>query len=266
MIIDGHAHVTHADYGCVSLLSRMMDEHGIAKAVLFPGGMIDVRKMTKYVSGSESGIQDYIPNDLVESIFSAEPQKFYGFYCINPNKNNDISQELGDAVRRGFVGLKLAPIVHKFALTSDAVFELAEACGELNIPLYSHVVFSPGASTEKFAALARAFPRTKFVLGHMGFGPADIDAIEVAHDCENVVLESSGGSYMIIKMALERLGPTKLIYGSEFPMQHPQVELEKIRMAATGDAFEQITSKTLLSLFGTPTTTAARDREPHHAT
>jgi predicted TIM-barrel fold metal-dependent hydrolase len=248
VIIDGHAHVTRADYGSSELLTAAMMTHGIDKAVLFPGGMIDVRKMTKYMTGGEQISQDHIPNDLVEELFTAQPERFFGFYCINPNKTNDTVDELRQAVARGFKGLKLAPLVHRFALTSPAIYELADACGHLGVPLYSHVVFSPGASTEKFGALARKFRNTRFILGHMGFGPADVEAVELAHECENVYLESSGGSYMIIKSALERVGPSKLIYGSEFPMQHPQVELEKIRLVARGEAFEQITSRTLMSL------------------
>lgn len=248
MIIDGHAHVTRAEYGSAETLAAQMDKHGIDRAVLFPGGMIDVRKMTKYIAGGEATSQDAIPNDLVEELFTAHPDKFMGFYCVNPNRTNDLAGELSDAVGRGFKGLKLAPIVHRFALTSQGVRELAAACGELGVPLYSHVVFSPGASTDRFGELARDFPNTKFILGHMGFGPADVEAVELAAACDNVFLESSGGSYTIIKIALERLGPTKLIYGSEFPLQHPQVELEKIRLLASDSAFEDVTSRTLLSL------------------
>lgn len=248
MIIDAHAHVTRADYGSADRLLGEMDTHGIDKAVLFPGGMIDVRKMTKYMTGSEPVNQDYIPNDLVEELMAAQPDRFQGFYCINPNRAVNPAEELGQAVARGFSGLKLAPIVHRFSLTSQAVRDLAQACGELDVPLYSHVVFSPGASTEKFGLLAKEFPNTKFILGHMGFGPADVEAVDLAFEHANVYLESSGGSYMIIKIALDRVGPGKLIYGSEFPMQHPQVELEKIRVLAKGSDFEQITSKTLLSV------------------
>ncbi|WP_208512395.1 amidohydrolase family protein [Variovorax paradoxus] len=248
MIVDAHAHVTRADYGCIERLSATMDRHGIDKAVLFPGGMIDVRQMSQYMRGAAAADTDQIPNDLVESIFMRDPERYFGFYCVNPHVMNDNAAAFRAAIGRGFSGLKLAPIVHKFALSSPAVFELAEACGELGVPLYSHVVFSPGATTEKFGELAREFPQTQFILGHMGFGPADVQAIEVAAACDNVMLESSGGSFMIIKMALERLGAGKLIYGSEFPMQHPQVELEKIRMAAGGDDFEKITARNLLSL------------------
>jgi predicted TIM-barrel fold metal-dependent hydrolase len=179
---------------------------------------------------------------------TTRPERFYGFYCINPNRTTDTAEEFRQAVGRGFSGLKLAPIVHRFALTSEAVRDLARVCGELDVPLYSHVVFSPGASTEKFGVLAKEFPNTKFILGHMGFGPADVEAVELAFEHDNVYLESSGGSYMIIKLALDRVGPGKLIYGSEFPMHHPQVELEKIRLLAKDSDFEKITSTTLLSV------------------
>lgn len=249
MIIDAHAHVTRADYGSIDRLSALMDKHGIDKAVLFPGGMIDVRQMSQYVRGAATADTDQIPNDLVESIFTKDRDRYFGFYCVNPNSAGDSTAAFRAAIARGFSGLKLAPIVHKFALCSEGVFELAQACGELRVPLYSHVVFSPGATTEKFGELAKAFPDTQFILGHMGFGPADVQAIEVAATCDNVMLETSGGSFMIIKMALERLGAGKLIYGSEFPMQHPHVELEKIRMTAGGEDFKKISSRNLLSLF-----------------
>jgi len=49
MIIDAHAHVTREDYGNKELLLSQMREAGIDKAILVPGGMIDVRKMTSYL-------------------------------------------------------------------------------------------------------------------------------------------------------------------------------------------------------------------------
>lgn len=249
MIIDGHAHVTRAEYGCARLLTQMMDTHGIDRAVLFPGGMIDVRKMSRYVGSDEPVGKTPIANDLVEELFKEQPGRFYGFYCVNPNDSVSGPEELRLAVGRGFRGLKLAPIVHKFGLLDPAVRDLAAACGELGVPLYSHVLYGPVAGTDKFSALAAEFPRTTFILGHMGCGPADVEAVELAARRDNVFLETSGGSFMIVKSALDRLGPTKVIYGSEFPMQHPHVELEKVRLAASSPrAFETATSGTLLSL------------------
>ena len=248
MIIDGHAHVTKADYGSAARLIAEMDAHGIDRAVLVPGGMIDVRKMSRYVAGEEDVHRPTIPNDLLESLFTAQPDRFEGFYCIDPNASANAPEELARAVDRGFRGLKLAPLVHKFGLLDAPVLDLAAACAELQVPFYSHVTYTPASGTRAFASLVERFPRTTFILGHMGCGPADADAVDAAFRHDNLYLESSGGSFMIIKEALGRIGPSKMIYGSEFPMQHPRVELEKIRLCTDADSFVQVTSRTLLSL------------------
>jgi len=248
VIVDGHAHVTEDGYGSPELLAAQMAQANIDRAVLVPGGMIDVRKMTRYITGGEPIHAPAIPNQLVERLIRQRPEKFLGFYCVNPHEGDAAVAEFELAVRRGFRGLKLAPLVHRFSLTSRTVLDLAAACGALGVPLYTHVVYHPGACTEKMGLLAGQFSGTVFILGHMGFGPADMDAIELAARHDNLFLETSGGSYLILKAALERLGPGKLIFGSEFPLHHPQVELEKLDLLLRGPAFEQVTSTNMLAL------------------
>jgi hypothetical protein len=193
--------------------------------------MLDVRKMTTYISGNNKPEATKIPNYLVEELITKYPDKFYGFYCVNPQLGDIVLDELQDAVtKRGFVGLKLAPLVHHCSLTSDIICKLAELCGDLDIPFYTHVLFSPEASTEKVGYLAKAFPKTKFILGHMGSGPADTDAVEYAKRNDNLFLETSQGSYLIIQQALAALGSSKLIFGSEFPLYHPLPSLANIKV------------------------------------
>ncbi|MFQ5896819.1 MAG: amidohydrolase family protein [Candidatus Methylomirabilia bacterium] len=250
MIIDGHAHVTEADYGSPDRLSAQMAEAGITQAVLVPGGMIDVRRMTRYLTGQEPVPEGAIPNGVVERLVAQNPGRFFGFYCVNPHDGDRAVEAFRDAIGRGFRGLKLAPLVHRFALTSETVRDLAEACGALGVPFYTHVTYSPGAATDKIGFLAREFPATTFILGHMGFGPADIDAVELALRYDNLYLETSGGSFLVLKLAFERLGAGKLVFGSEFPLYHPRAELEKIRLLADGEAFERIIGTNLLTLLG----------------
>ena len=229
MIVDAHAHVLNEDYGDVKKILEEYKKAGIDKGILVPGGMMDVRIMTKYITGEIQPHVETVPNNLVEDALLKYPDKFWGFYCINPLEGKCVLDKLENAKNRGFVGLKLAPMVHQFSLGSKIVRELAEVCGELQIPFYSHVVFSPAASTKKFCTLVEEFPKTTFILGHMGFGPADRDAIEFAYNHENMFIETSQGSFINLQYALKRLGPTKLIYGSEFPMYSPYIGLETIK-------------------------------------
>jgi predicted TIM-barrel fold metal-dependent hydrolase len=82
----------------------------------------------------------------------------------------------------------------------------------------------------------------------MGLPPADDEAIQVAAKNDNLFLETSVGSYLIVKEALRRLGASKIIFGSEFPLCHPYVELEKIRVLVKENDFERVTSKNILAM------------------
>jgi predicted TIM-barrel fold metal-dependent hydrolase len=46
---------------------------------------------------------------------------------------------------------------------------------------------------------------------------------------ENIMLETSGGHTHVLQFALERIGPRRVVFGSEFPLQHPSVALAKYR-------------------------------------
>lgn len=227
MVIDGHAHIAASDFGNVDVLLAQLDQAGIDRALCVPGGMIDVRQFSRIFSGRYRPDPN-IPNHLVYQAIERHEDRLYGLVCVNPNDGAAAVEMLRDGLERGCRGVKFAPIVHQFAFNSSTINEIAACCAEHGFPVYSHVMPNPGMTTADYAELARRCPNTNFILGHMGFGPADADAIEFAAELDNFFLESSLGSFLILRDALERLGPTKLIFGSEFPLSHPKVELEKI--------------------------------------
>lgn len=229
MIIDAHAHLSRTDYGNADLYLAALAEAGIDAGVAVPGGTMDVRRMTDYVIGRAEAENPEPDNACVLEAVSAHAGRFWGFASLDPHAE-DAPEELARWFARGFRGLKLSPMTHRFSFAGVPVAALAACCGEHGRPLYSHVVFSPGASTTRFVALARQFPRTNFILGHMGFGPADREAAEAAAELDNLYLETSTGNFLHLKEAVRRAGPGKLIYGSEFPLSHPAVELRKIEL------------------------------------
>lgn len=240
MIIDAHAHISTTDYGHAGLYLEQLKEAGIDQGVVVPGGMLDVRKMTEYITGkSEPG--NVVPdNDYVAASCAAAGTVLQGFMCIDPHQP-EAAVMLEKGFKKGFRGLKLSPLSHRFSFASRAVAALAACCGDYGCPLYSHVVYSPGAATARFVALARQYPKTNFILGHMGFGPADREALEAAAQLDNFFLETSTGNFLHIKETVAAAGPEKIIFGSEFPLSHPGVELKKILLLdLPGGAKEKI--------------------------
>jgi predicted TIM-barrel fold metal-dependent hydrolase len=251
MIVDGHAHVGASDYGNLDVLLRLLDQAGIDRVLCVPGGTVDVRQMTRVVMGRLRPDPN-VPNHLVYAALERYPDRVYGFVCINPREGSAAVRTMEDGFRHGCRGVKLSPITHGFGFDEVVLADIASACGERGFPVYSHVVGKPGGTTPDYAAFARRFPGTNFILGHMGFGPGDADAIDFAAELGNLYLETSLGHYLIIRDALERLGPGKLIFGSEFPLSHPKAELENIRLLDPS-AHDAILAGNVLRLLGVQT-------------
>lgn len=249
MIIDGHAHISDTDYGNVDRLIEIYNEVGIDRGIIVPGGMLDVRIMTKYVTGVLKPTNVNPPNKVIEDALKKYPDRFFGFYCVNPNKGKIVLNEFENAIRSGFSGLKLSPMNHQFSLTSTVVKELAKLCGELNVPFYTHVLFSPAANSKKIYLLAKEFPETNFIIGHMGFGPSDVEAFEYAKEMKNLYLETSTANVLALSEAIKIAGAEKLIFGSEYPLSHPDVEMKKLELLKLSDKdLESITSKNIINL------------------
>jgi predicted TIM-barrel fold metal-dependent hydrolase len=250
MIIDAHVHISPTDFGNVALLLAQLTESGVEGAIAVPGGMLDVRRMTDYIIG-RSKPESTVPNNAyVEDCCRLHPTALGSLYCVDPHAPGAVGS-LEEAFQRGSRGLKLSPITHQFSFASKAVAELAACCESYGFPVYTHVLYNPGASTARFVALARQFPKVNFILGHLGFGPADQEGLEAAVELDNFFLETSTGSFLHLKEALTKAGPTKLIYGSEYPLSHPKVELEKILLLKASDqALELILGGNIQTLTG----------------
>ena len=249
MIIDGHAHISDTDYGNVDKLIEIYNDLGIDRGLIVPGGMLDVRIMTKYVTGTLTPTNVIPPNELIKSALEKYPDRFWGFYCVNPSGGQTVLSEFEDAIRNGFSGLKLSPMNHQFSLSSSVVKELAKLCGELNVPFYTHVLFSPAANSKKIYMLAKEFAETNFIIGHMGFGPSDAEAFEYAKEMKNIYLETSTANVLALSEAIKIAGAEKLIFGSEYPLSHPYVEMKKLEVLKLSDKeVELITSKNIINL------------------
>jgi uncharacterized protein len=93
--------------------------------------------------------------------------------------------------------------------------------------VYVVCIQRPGCGVADLVALAERFPGVTFVLGHSGVGNIDFYGVELVAPRPNIVLETSGGYTTVVRAALDVLGPERVLFGSEFPLQHPSVELAK---------------------------------------
>lgn len=246
MIIDSHAHLGNDSFSCEEYYIRMMEDSGVSQAVLCPGGMVDNTKLADFMRGKEPLLSHTPNNDRVLDAFSKYPDKFYGFFMVDPDIHE--MSDIENAINEGFVGIKINPLINRINFLSDFIKDVFRFSAEKSIPVYTHLTMNPLASIEALRDIAEDI-NPVLIIGHMGFASADWEAVELALDNDNVYLETSVGAFMAIRKAVNTLGAGKILYGSEGPSHHQKVEIEKIRLLGLPSSDEErIFSKNILEL------------------
>ena len=227
-VIDAHTHLGRGDehYGQQALwdrrthflaedMMRLMDEVGIDMAVAFGLGR----------PGFEDRVKPVI--DAVQRF----PERFLGFFWANPHEPDSRTGFVRAVREYGLKGLKLHPIIDSYQANHSMVFPLIEAAGELGVPVTIHS-HQPGSQPALIGDLASRFPRVTIIMAHMGMA-AYRDAIYVAQKESNVILETSAQpwTHRIVRVAADKIGIERIIFGSDAPLHHPRVELTKIEVA-----------------------------------
>jgi predicted TIM-barrel fold metal-dependent hydrolase len=164
------------------------------------------------------------------------PDRIIAFVRVNPWLE-DCVDHMRLAVREwGFKGLKLHPITESFQANDEIVHPLMEEAVRLRIPVQIHS-HQPGSQPALIGDLADRFPDATIIMAHMGMALYK-DAIFVARKCPNVVLETSAQpwTHRICRTVIDNVGPERLVFGSDAPLHHQEIELRKIQMAGLSDA------------------------------
>jgi predicted TIM-barrel fold metal-dependent hydrolase len=225
-IFDFHARLVPRE-GAPDLLLRTMDEVGIDRAVVSAGGTIPLELLSRHIIEGGSANVD-ANNDFVLAACQRSAGRLVPVYFANPHRDPASYASRASEFR----GLELAPAVHGVPLTDDRTAALVQVAEQVNHSVYLHCLIRAGFSVQDLTELAMRFPRVTFVLAHSGIGHIDLYGIELIAPYRNVLLETSGGYTRVVTFALERLGAERLLFGSEYPIQHPSVELAKYRALA----------------------------------
>ncbi|MGC4190511.1 MAG: amidohydrolase family protein [Thermomicrobiales bacterium] len=252
MIVDGHIHLQNRDgrYSsaeadrCLWLADRARIDRMVYLFDL--GASPSVDPTPKEIRRS---------NDIGLELIARHPDRFFAFCYLNPAHDPAFSlAELDRCLAGGCTGIKLWISVHADDPRLDPIMERAasERLPVLHHAWYKATEFAYNESTPaQIATLARKHPAVPIVMAHLG-GGGQRGVIDI-EDCPNVVVDTSGAQPHagLIEFAVERLGPERVVFGSDWPIRDFAVQRAKVDGArideATRTAILGRTMKRLLS-------------------
>jgi predicted TIM-barrel fold metal-dependent hydrolase len=229
--LDAHTHLGEGrGAAATDALLAMLDDYGIESAVAFPGAA--------GLAGSPRQIAS--ANRYVAEAARQHPDRLSGFATVNPYHEDEAVEGLKQAAELGLRGLKLHPPLQGFVLSNRKLLDpILGLAAELGFPVMIHTgVRLAGlpyveVSLGDIGRLAQAFREVAFVVAHMGWGGRDSSGIaELARDHANVWFDTAGvnAPHQIQQLAAAGAGG-RILYGSDFPLLHPKVELLRVELA-----------------------------------
>ncbi|MFJ9818101.1 amidohydrolase family protein [Streptomyces sp. NPDC101151] len=232
-VTDAHAHANRA---LVPRLLATMEDTGLSAAFLVAGGVVPPEELSRTILTEGPGRDVDADNaDLLDAVKGEN--RLEVFYFANTRRAAD---ETDLELIRGCAGIKFAPGVHGVGHLDPRVQSYVDIARAESLPVYAHCIGNGHLSVEQYARLARRNPEVDFLLGHAGRGNFDLLAAHEIRSAQNVLFETSGGFDHVIREAITVLGPERVVFGSEFPIQHPRVELTKLALAVPDAALPAV--------------------------
>lgn len=216
-------------------------------------------------SGHQALVDTERGNAEIAAVVSASPDRFRGWWVLNPNYPERMQAELDGFEAQqasvgqassvpAFVGFKLHPGMHSTSLTDDAYTPVWEYANARNLPILSHTWQGGTCSYREVAAVAEKYPNIRFLMGHAGYGDWE-ESANVARDHEHVYLELTA-AYSVrgsLEIMCEHAGSRKITFGTDHPWFDPHYGIGCILSAhMTDEDRRNILYRNAQRLFGLP--------------
>lgn len=209
-------YLTSESYGLDALLAAM-DVGGVDRAVACSLGQA-------------------VDNDYIAGLAEARPDRVIGFGQVNPRMDG-AAEEVRDCGQRGLHGLKLHPTIHGYPFADHGLLDpIFAAARDAGLVVLVNALDDPFCSPLAVEEISRGFPQVPVILAHMGTVWNVTEALIVAERNPHVYLDTSTTQLLEVAMAYRRLGPARLLMGTDWPGSAFELERHKLRLAIPSDA------------------------------
>ncbi len=228
-VIDMHAHPPY-DRALVEPMLESARRVGIRRIILCALGE---REMIEYPMADDVRRG----NAWVYDLIARHPGFVFGLVYVNPNLPETIAMLNDGLARDGVLGCKLWVSCRDDAGRLDPVFPVLDLAAAREVPVLCHAFYRTGGnlrgelSPNDVANLARRFPRTKFIMAHLG--GQWVQGVKAIKPFANVWTDISGSRAYLgsVEHAVRELGAHRVLFGTDAFIRNPAAMLAKVAAA-----------------------------------
>lgn len=250
MIFDADTHMSPYRNFPEAISAPELDEKlaaaGVDKAVcwLLPQGVDDVSESNRYIYDNSKTMPRFVP---------------FGWANIMEGEDKALRDAVTCLDEYGFRGVKLNGAQNYYPIDSLPALHVCEEIAKRKGIIAFHIGFDEPLMTSPFraATVAQAFPETPVIMIHMGGASttrenASRRVIDVAKLCPNMYLIGSAIEPECVKVAIDELGPQRVMFGSDVPFRDPAACIrgyEEMLAGAAPETRNQVLWQTAHDLF-----------------
>lgn len=219
--------------GSVKTLLSHADRVGISEFAILPVAVVPER--TRHI------------NTFILEQTASQP-RFYGFGTVHAAMEG-LMDEVDFIMNNGLRGIKIHPDYQIFGIDDPRMFPVYEQIqGKLPMVFHMGDLRYDYSHPARLRNVLKQFPKLQVVAAHFGGYQMKEIAREVLTDTDCLFDTSSSLMFMEPEEAVEYIrhyGAERFLYGSDFPMWDPEVELQRfLQLPLTDAEKEQIAWKT----------------------
>lgn len=178
-----------------------------------------------------------IEPDFIESLIAARPDRLFGFGQVIPQADGALDEITRMAAVPGIKGLKLHPSLHGYHFADHGLLDPVFAtCRDHGLAILVNALDDAFVSPLAIEEVSRGFPEVPVLIAHMGAVWNVPEACIVAARNPQIYLETSATLLSDVRVAYSRVGPEKIVMGTEYPANDFDMERLKIAKAIEDDA------------------------------
>ncbi len=197
-------------------------------------------------------------NHFISGEVKENPRRFFGFGALHP-ESEDMQGDFEHLLEMGLKGVKLHPDIQEFRLDDKRCLEMYELCAKENVPILIHTgdYRYDYSNPNRLIPILKHFPNLTIIGAHLGGWSVWEEACEKMAGMPNLYVDCSSTFPFWDKDKARKLilrwGFDRVLFGSDYPMWHPETELDTFLSLDLGEeANRMILSENAKRLFCLP--------------